>query len=421
MHPNILKVCRLPFYRALDLFQCGFELETQTFQGKNARDSEQAIRNGGRSNSEPPIDEVAFEAARQAHIASIMAMPIDEALLTFCSQSRSHRLTSGMLVGFVKNKLPRRYPELNVTTFTKETFLAICQGNGLSLNHLCVFILAKGQPSTADWIKNRIDFLVREQHSMSNNPYYVRRDAFVLSPSTPPPRPPANHTEYFKSISKAWHPALTCVPDGSVSGPEIKTTGPVSVKEFCQIVPPLFQNSMTVDNGCSFHIHLSIKGVPHNYGREMQAAIYEGLLRQYDKFPQRVKDRLGDHDKRTRYFKEHLTEDKYCMVNQHKGFKTWEFRLFGNIDNAKDAQKCMLIAVRSLIFAYNKIYLKRKPDGVDLANVFMDNEYNRQVVGMLLNSKGDTYLSPQGLDQLFNRAQKILKRLPILNGERGAC
>lgn len=140
--------------------------------------------------------------------------------------------------------------------------------------------------------------------------------------------------------------------DGSVSGPEIVTMGPVSVKKFSSIVEALFKHDIEISTNCSFHIHMSLPSVKHKYSQAIQMLLIEGIFRQFNQVPESVKERWAQTSWLRDYFRLNLWDEKYQFVAHRGGWNTWEFRCWGNISNANDARRCLLISVRALQFAY---------------------------------------------------------------------
>lgn len=139
--------------------------------------------------------------------------------------------------------------------------------------------------------------------------------------------------------------------DQSVDGPEIKTYGPTTVPQSFALLTDLFAaHEMRVDVGCSFHVHISVPGIGHTYGKKFQGYLYEYLISQIDRVPKAVRSRWSSSA--ARYFKAQISEDKMTFVNFHDGYKTWEFRCFGNVSNIQDATACIRLAAEALRYAY---------------------------------------------------------------------
>jgi hypothetical protein len=150
--------------------------------------------------------------------------------------------------------------------------------------------------------------------------------------------------------------SIEFVEDGSVEGCEIRTVGPQTVGEFCKAVDAVFAIPMDIDEECSFHIHLSLDGVKHSYGAFLQRAMLNFLARNYTEIPRAVRTRLQNESWVDRYFPIDVDRDRYKAI-AYRG-STWEFRLFGNIDNPRDAKKCLMLAIKALRYAYRLRFCK---------------------------------------------------------------
>ena len=131
--------------------------------------------------------------------------------------------------------------------------------------------------------------------------------------------------------------------DSSVTGGELRTNDAHSPSDFCKAVDSIeFGSEHSVGSNCSFHIHLSIKGIVHSYGRRFQAEMLGYLLLNKNGT---IENRLNSTS--TNYFKVQLSEDKFTAVHFHKHLKTWEFRIFGGIKDKAEQKKCLLLAYQA--------------------------------------------------------------------------
>ena len=152
--------------------------------------------------------------------------------------------------------------------------------------------------------------------------------------------------------------------DGSVNGGEITTEGAVSPIRFLKTAKSLFtSNEFEIDIGCSFHIHLSAKGVKHTYGRALQAEMQAYILNA--DLPEFLVDRITSD--KSSYFKPQASTDRYSLVNFCSRLNTWEFRVFGNVSNYSDAKYCLFLAMNALRHAYRvKLGLEKSLlDGIE--------------------------------------------------------
>jgi len=155
---------------------------------------------------------------------------------------------------------------------------------------------------------------------------------------------------------------VTSCDDGSVSGWEFKASRPLKISEFKTAVDRVFRLDHEIDIACSFHIHLSIPGVKHTYGYLLQGDMTRYILDNWSLLPESVQQRK----KQMSYYKAQLSRDKYTAAAYHGHFGTWEFRIFGNVQNTKEGVACLLMAVRALQYAY-KQKIKRTAERVNQA------------------------------------------------------
>lgn len=166
--------------------------------------------------------------------------------------------------------------------------------------------------------------------------------------------------------------------DGSVDGFEFRTDGPKTIAEFKAAAKEVFKLSHDINEKCSFHIHLSVDEVDHNYGSNLQLLLMEGVLRQADKVPSTVMSRWRrgfravsrvDYSDIGNYFKWSVSTDKYIAVSKHSDLNTWEFRCFGNVQNAKEASACLKIAINAVKYAYERQLNHQGPEIVNRDNI----------------------------------------------------
>jgi hypothetical protein len=144
---------------------------------------------------------------------------------------------------------------------------------------------------------------------------------------------------------------IDCGEDQSVSGGEIRTVGGLTPSNFVKTARVLLdKNEFTIDTGCSFHIHLSVPGVKHRYGSELQGEITAYLLENAHRMTEELVDRLHS-DPRRKFACIQISEDKFTAVHYHSQ-GTWEFRLFGNVSTKESANRALVLAVEALQHAY---------------------------------------------------------------------
>lgn len=139
--------------------------------------------------------------------------------------------------------------------------------------------------------------------------------------------------------------------DSSVTGGEIRTRGPQTPVNFLKMVDTIFSsNDLEIDNNCSFHIHLSVPGILHRYGQNMQGEMTAYLLDNIARWPKRVVSRMKSSS--SRYAAIGISEEKFTCVHYHERFQTWEFRLFGNVTGYTQAKVCLFLAIEAMRHAY---------------------------------------------------------------------
>lgn len=145
--------------------------------------------------------------------------------------------------------------------------------------------------------------------------------------------------------------------DGSVRGFEIRTKNALSVQQFIRAAGIVFATDVEhlIDEGCSFHLHVGVKGAKLSYSADFQAALMEYLFDNIDKVPETVLSRwdtLAGDGATGRYFRPHISTEKYSFVHYHERCGTWEFRCFGNVRTKKDALRCLRLALHAMLYAY---------------------------------------------------------------------
>ena len=179
---------------------------------------------------------------------------------------------------------------------------------------------------------------------------------------------------------------VDCKDDASVRGGEIATNGGKNPLEFLKISRYLFDNNeFEIDDRCSFHIHLSVAGVDHYYGERTQAEMLAYIIKNIERLPQRVVDRINVNH---RHYEAKIKTDKFNAIHYHSQ-GTWEFRLFGNVTNQIEAQKCLQLAYEALRHAY-KCKLDTNERLIDDLHKFktdLDNTSSISLTGARLDNK----------------------------------
>jgi hypothetical protein len=159
-------------------------------------------------------------------------------------------------------------------------------------------------------------------------------------------------------------PGFKAHRDGSVSGPEIVLKTPQTIDNAKGMTDSLFsfvdEQGAEINEGCSFHIHVSVKGRKHTYGLAIQALMCDYVLQQAisGRLPRGLLNRWCNGPMNS-YFGFDLDSDKYNFVahRPYDDYATWEFRCFGNISNAVDADTCIDVAVEAYCWAFAMVRL----------------------------------------------------------------
>lgn len=161
-------------------------------------------------------------------------------------------------------------------------------------------------------------------------------------------------------------PNIEVGDDSSVRGGEIRTLGALTPQQFMAAAIALFTgHDFEIDTGCSFHIHLSVPGIQHTYGKTLQGEMMGYILNNQDRLPAAVRERLKSTAVRFCQFK--LDSDKMRAVHGHPQ-RTWEFRLFGNVTTQHEAWRCLLLAIDALRHAY-RVRMRMTPPILDVEMV----------------------------------------------------
>lgn len=133
--------------------------------------------------------------------------------------------------------------------------------------------------------------------------------------------------------------------DESVSGFEFRTEGPKTYAEFLKAANAIFKQDHTIDEGCSFHIHMSLPGTVPVDSPEFVKNLTQYILDHASELPRSVQQRLRYGPQR--FFEPKGESDgKYSFVQRHS-LGTWEFRCFGNVKSPKSAAICLNMAIRA--------------------------------------------------------------------------
>lgn len=218
------------------------------------------------------------------------------------------------------------------------------------------------------------------------------------------------------------------VEDCTVTGGEIRTIGPRTMKQFSDSVKAAYKNQIEVDDRCSFHIHMSIaemgemqsmfttkgKASSINEARELFLLhLREGLLSQINRVPATVLKRWSNAGWRESYFPLGISSTGRSFVSFSR-HGTIEFRCFGNVENEKDAMSCLLIAARAMRFALRCLLLDEKHSLVSAKafNETIRHEVNKILVSGLIPECQAGAVRSLMLVSSPERAKKTLERVP---------
>jgi hypothetical protein len=148
--------------------------------------------------------------------------------------------------------------------------------------------------------------------------------------------------------------------DGSVDGFEFRTNGGHSINKCIDLSKHLFRLDHEIDTECSFHIHIAESGSENEYSAIQQQRMYNYLLQNASKIPTSVLERLTSGNSWVRL---NIGTGKGPAISCR--YTTWEFRLWGNVTNAKDAETCLKLT--------RKIFKRRNDKTYDCNERIMDN------------------------------------------------
>lgn len=164
--------------------------------------------------------------------------------------------------------------------------------------------------------------------------------------------------------------------DGTVTGLEFKPEGPLdpdaSLASYGKLYAALssLSGGIEVNEGCSFHVHVSVADMQHFYGRNMQAYMYKYVLDNIARVPMNVLKRWAHSstsDNRDKFFKMALggspssgNEERYSFIAFRHQFKTWEFRCWGNITTPEEAKVCVDLSLEAYNYAFELVHKQRK-------------------------------------------------------------
>lgn len=150
------------------------------------------------------------------------------------------------------------------------------------------------------------------------------------------------------------------VKDGSVEGFEFRTVGGLKYLPFAKSLTALFKKfDHEIDDGCSFHVHLSIPGIKHQFGTQFQIALNEYIIEHQIRLPESVRERFKGAPNNQYISGLVGSKAKYSFTHAHHS-GTWEFRCFGNVQSASEGMACLNLAIEAMAYAYEITHARTK-------------------------------------------------------------
>lgn len=144
--------------------------------------------------------------------------------------------------------------------------------------------------------------------------------------------------------------------------PEYRTQGALTFDEAVTAAKEVFKLNHLFDANCAFHIHISLQDYTIDHRPELQKAAIEYILLHMQEVPKTVRERWRDgklgpcpiYLVDTSEAKGPFVSPRQTYNDRNLTSNTYEFRCFGKVTNAEDAQKCLELTVRALRYAYLK-------------------------------------------------------------------
>lgn len=336
----------------LDQFRVGFELETQATAGHSYRSAEQAA---ARANESREVNKERLDAYAKDKTNKFMASA--QSVVSCFASGRVRRATCRAMLDAYLKTLSKTKREAAASSLSGniDQFLP-----DLPAEDMVKYIKGKIPKISMDWLcaNGYVDEDLRALHWD-----YHYEDIWSKNQTAAQFLQGGNHSgrTFLTSKFKGWDDSILQLgSDGTVRGVEVRTVGGLTVKEFIRAAECVFNGGVDheIDTGCSFHVHVSVVKQPFSYSTKFQWALYEWLMNHIKEVPASVRRRwmkaaitTVDGELGGGYYKLALSKEKYSFVHYHSGFKTWEFRCFGNVKSKKDAIKCMQLALRATMHA----------------------------------------------------------------------
>lgn len=161
--------------------------------------------------------------------------------------------------------------------------------------------------------------------------------------------------------------------------PEYRTRGPLTYAQAVQAANEVFKLNHTFNQDCAFHVHISLYGEPTRHSPRMQRDMTEYVLAHMSSVPESVRKRWatgGLVHCPPNIMHPGVADVKGPFVSHRSSASdanirdggTWEFRCFGNVTNAVDADRCLRLAVRAFRYAHRRVE-KVRPVATDSPDI----------------------------------------------------
>lgn len=333
MNPAALKdMLKLSAEERLALLRFGFELETQETNGMRGQEYFESTDGG----SVPR--EFVDRALVQVEAGKYTQDNLKQALLARFDYYRYHPTVADFF-----------FTELKLTSILELFELGIIDKEDLNLKY-------DGQ-----WRRPFGYYVVNE----------VARDLYF-----------ANKDVDKTLLKSAADTRLEIGRDATVSGFEFRTVGGHPLNDALELTKSLLElNTHKIDDGCSYHIHVSLPGIfepdtapkpnpalDNDYeesdmywartatsNKAFGAQCMMSILDNIKEVPTAVLQRWSNPKARHNFAIAFGTGEKYEFVNWHST-GTIEFRCFGNVSTTKDAEACLKLAGNAIWDALENRY-----------------------------------------------------------------
>lgn len=372
------KLSKKSLFEFIRYVSCGFELECQTFHGKTTSDFNRQINESRQIN----ID--AYQRALTESYERLLDYPLSHPELF---RTVRHMLSNSMTIAFIKNKYPRQYPDLKVNGLSSFRLIQLFEIRGTKLKDVMGYLNSSEVNTTRRNKGNELSRTLMRGIRGLNESFITGTDLCVDENNFAYGDPTFHDMKkYFEYHAERDLPRnVELVPDGSVSGPEIRTIGGLKPVEFLRTAKEVLKRNIKVNAGCSFHIHIALNKTDesrltgtrtHVPSAEVQHYAFEYILRHVHEFPLAVRERISQNQRDGRkYYKFDPSRkgDRYfCIAQRHD---TYEFRMWGNIADYKSVSQCLMMTIKALHYGLRVVNGQDKP----VFNNLRDLEFNREL------------------------------------------